>query len=395
MHALPNCADADALEATLRQIRVMRCYATESGKPINEDLAAALALLATLCRTAPPPADGEPPAEEPAERAEPAKDRLFRGQPEDYETAYRLSLEVHRQLATLVHPATPATIVSTDFTWRIWRPKTVRPLQWVLMAIALLTLAATVTFTITTFGLNVQANASSADRQVTTDDVPEPDPPHVTSNPGGGSPKPANPSATTTTQPPPNTANDPAPPDNSGDPETTNRNPGRQLWLQFFAAAMVGAGFATLLNAAPFVVHRSFDNRYITVYLLRYLLGIVAGVILGFVGPELVRPDKGAPPEGLARLSVGVLAIVGGFSANAVAAILTRISETLVALVRGRNDAPKEEVDRQINERVEAERQRFNATQATKISAILATFAQSPDKAREELEAMVRKPPGS
>ncbi|MEM6756840.1 MAG: hypothetical protein AAF586_06705, partial [Planctomycetota bacterium] len=350
MHALPNCADADALEATLCQIHVMRCYATESGKPINDELAALIAQLASLCRLATPPADGTPPPE-----VQPPPGQQFRGRLEDYEATYRLALEVHRLLSALIHPANPATIVSTDFTWRIWKLKTVRPLQWLLIAIAVLTLAATLAFTYATFELNTQNDVEQTVAQQAGVD---------------------------------------------GDDLVRNVDSKNQagwvhdwrLSLQFFAAAMLGAGFATLLNAAPFVVHRSFDNRYITVYLLRYLLGVVAGVILGLVGPDLIEAVSDEPPEGLTQLSLAVLAIVGGFSANAVAAILTRISDTLVALVRGRNEEPREEVERRINDRVDAERQRFNATQATKISDILAKLDQDPDIAREALRAMIGKP---
>ncbi|MEM1209191.1 MAG: hypothetical protein AAGI54_07975 [Planctomycetota bacterium] len=259
MHALPNCADADALEATLRQIHVMRCYATESGKPINGELAALIAQLASLCRPASPPADWTPP---PEVQPPPPPDQQFRGQPNDYEATYRQALEVHRLLSALVHPANPATIVSTDFTWRIWKFKTVRPLQWLLIAIAALTLAATLAFTYATFELNTRDDVKKTVTKQTVDD--------------GG--------------------------DQAMKGDSTDQVGWVHDWrlsLQFFAAAMLGAGFATLLNAAPFVVHRSFDNRYITVYLLRYLLGVVAGVILRLVGPDLIEAVSDEPPEGL------------------------------------------------------------------------------------------------
>lgn len=410
----PPCQNADELEVTLRQIRVMRCYATEAGKPISDELAAALAGLAALSQKSNGSTDQAKGKAAgggaiPKEPEDTARDHPATDQPKDYEAAYRLALEVHRQLAALVHPANPATIASTDFSWN---PRQAKPLQRLLIAIALLTVGAMGCFIYASFEINARHAAIATQDLSETPDLGEQDllaapPPPNTPPPtdpdapldGAGAASDGHAKTPVMTEEGEDgedrddvgaTANK----DNNHQDQSRHREHNRWLSIQLFAAAMLGAGFATLLNAAPYVVQRSFDNSYITFYLIRYLVGIIAGVILGFIGPELIDAFGTESDEGLARLSAAVLAIIGGFSSNAVAAVLTRVSETLLTLVRGRNNESKEDIERRINERVDAEKQRFTATQATKISDILATFDEGPDKAREALRTMIRKPPG-
>jgi hypothetical protein len=106
--------------------------------------------------------------------------------------------------------------------------------------------------------------------------------------------------------------------------------------LQNFFAAMLGAAFYTLYTANTYIVQRTFNRAYIIHYGVRFVLGIVAGVILANFGEYLLT---GSVAGGVERPSViltqTVLALMGGYSADAVNAIFTRVAETLTTLVRG------------------------------------------------------------
>jgi len=97
-----------------------------------------------------------------------------------------------------------------------------------------------------------------------------------------------------------------------------------QETLLIIIASGLGAGFYTLTTVRTFLINRTYNPRYNPTYLIRFFLGISAGSILAFIFHDSF---KGYPIE--------VLAIVGGFSADAVAIILKRISEILIATIKG------------------------------------------------------------
>jgi hypothetical protein len=95
--------------------------------------------------------------------------------------------------------------------------------------------------------------------------------------------------------------------------------------LQYLVAAVLGAGFYSLFTAYGYIAARTFDPAYNIVYLVRFLLGVVAGTILANFGPSM----------GLKGFQTTLLGLIGGYSAEAVNQILIRVGETLVAAVKG------------------------------------------------------------
>jgi hypothetical protein len=95
--------------------------------------------------------------------------------------------------------------------------------------------------------------------------------------------------------------------------------------LLIITASALGAGFYTLITVRTYLIDRSYNPRYNPTYLIRFFLGITAGCILAFMLPDLFEN----------KYSIQVLAVVGGFSADAVGIILTRISEILIAAFQG------------------------------------------------------------
>lgn len=107
--------------------------------------------------------------------------------------------------------------------------------------------------------------------------------------------------------------------------------------INAFAGAGLGASFYVLLKTQPYLVSRSYDPKYNAVYFARFITGLIAGVILATaIGPAF--HDKWGSGAG-AALTPGVLAILGGFAAEAVEQLLQRLVEVLLALVRGDSSA--------------------------------------------------------
>ncbi len=115
------------------------------------------------------------------------------------------------------------------------------------------------------------------------------------------------------------------------------------LLLQFkvLAAGMLGAAFYTLYTAHGYVVSRTFDRAYTTLYVVRFVLGAVAGYILASFGQVLLGPGASATASGMLSLSLTqvALALAGGYSADSVNALLKRFAETTATLVRGSDKA--------------------------------------------------------
>ena len=149
---------------------------------------------------------------------------------------------------------------------------------------------------------------------------------------------------------------------------------------QIIGAAGMGSAFYALYTASGYINSTTFDQRYSSTYVVRFCLGVLAGIILGYFLKELLHlgssgtgatapggplpggtPPSGTPPTAAgvtapsgaasggkgtggpaADIAVSALALIGGFASDAVARILFRVSETLVALVSGTD---KEKVD--------------------------------------------------
>lgn len=119
--------------------------------------------------------------------------------------------------------------------------------------------------------------------------------------------------------------------------ETQNLIVARLNWT--FAAAL-GAVFYVLFTVHGYVKDRTFDPRYNSLYVIRFCLGVLAGLILAIVLENWLLSNNTAntnSTNGFDIRSVGaaVIALLGGFSAEAVYQILQRMVEILLAAVRG------------------------------------------------------------
>ena len=116
--------------------------------------------------------------------------------------------------------------------------------------------------------------------------------------------------------------------DTSGVPLLIN-----QLFL--LSAASLGATFAALFKANRFIVNGTFDPKYSSSYWIRFVVGLVAGIILAQLAADFVSPDPEAEASALSVLGRPALALLGGFSAQLVYRILNRVVNTIESLFQG------------------------------------------------------------
>jgi len=114
-----------------------------------------------------------------------------------------------------------------------------------------------------------------------------------------------------------------------------------QLFILAIAAA--GASFYALFEAYKYISNASFDAKYESMYWIRFILGIVSGVILAqfiFIDPTVYGGDASEvanPAQSLGGFITykPILAFLGGFSARVVHKILTSLIESLETFISG------------------------------------------------------------
>ena len=142
------------------------------------------------------------------------------------------------------------------------------------------------------------------------------------------------------------------------------------------AGAILGATLYAFWTAREYLRDGTFSRQYSQVYLIRFGLGVVAGFILGSLAG-----DSNLFTGGSKQFGVFTLAVVGGFSAEAVVQILQRISDILVATVRGSD-----------RDRAKADAERATAKTINETAAKLQEALQKPtsDEAKAAVQKVVR-----
>lgn len=98
--------------------------------------------------------------------------------------------------------------------------------------------------------------------------------------------------------------------------------------LFYISAGGLGAAFYALFTAYQYIAAGTYDTTYESSYWIRYILGLIAGVVL----PSLVPINSGNSSAAVTR---PMLALLGGFSAAVLYRILQRLVEMVEALAEG------------------------------------------------------------
>lgn len=114
----------------------------------------------------------------------------------------------------------------------------------------------------------------------------------------------------------------------SGDILTTHGASALVNEIFFLAAGGIGAAFAALFRAYVYIAEGTYDPKYESSYWIRFILGLMAGVLL----PALV--PLGTTSSAVTRPA---LALVGGFSAALVYRILQRLVDVVGSIFQDGN----------------------------------------------------------
>jgi len=138
--------------------------------------------------------------------------------------------------------------------------------------------------------------------------------------------------------------------------------------LNALAGASLGASFYVLVKTHPYLVNRSYDPKHNGAYIARFMTGVIGGVILAMtLGPNL-QSLLGSSKESVGvALTPGVLAILGGYSAEAVESVLQRLVEVLLSLVRGDG-----------KDRIESDLKKAQADKDAQMQSMLASLEADP-----------------
>ncbi len=105
------------------------------------------------------------------------------------------------------------------------------------------------------------------------------------------------------------------------------------------SAAGLGASFAALLKVKNFIASNTYDPKYDATYYTRFVLGLIAGLILTQIVPVNVEQDMFIEHE----VAILCLAFLGGFSTTAVNRILNRMIYTIESMIKGETGSQSNE----------------------------------------------------
>lgn len=150
--------------------------------------------------------------------------------------------------------------------------------------------------------------------------------------------------------------------------------------LSYLGAALLGASFSGLYTAYTYISDRTFDPARGNSYMTRVVLGAVSGLILANFGIALIGP--GTNNKALEALAPAALALIGGYSADAVNLILKRVADTLVATVRGSADEALKAKQAQLEAESKAAELQHRQTTIAALSEILTSVTDSDIKSK-------------
>lgn len=156
--------------------------------------------------------------------------------------------------------------------------------------------------------------------------------------------------------------------------------------LFFLSIASLGSCFHGLFKVNEYIVRGNYDPDYSSTYWVRYMLGVISGLILA----SLIAVDKSSALYSVAR---PLLALVGGFSAAVVHRVLDRLVNTVEDLISG---DPKKRLEGQqqlAQAKTGARIRDARVDAASKLMKLQAKLqdGMKPEDARAEITALVHE----
>jgi hypothetical protein len=159
------------------------------------------------------------------------------------------------------------------------------------------------------------------------------------------------------------------------------------LNLMFFlSAAALGACFSNLFEANKYIVRGTYDPKYESSYWIRFVLGLIAGLMMAVLIPDSLQSQDS---PGIGFLTVPLLAMLGGFSASLFYRILERAVTTIDTLLTGKSD---KNLDKNTNDRLQKQNQQQAVEKKQIVEELLALKADMKEgKVNEKLTSTIDK----
>ncbi|MCK9397198.1 MAG: hypothetical protein M0Q44_16615 [Methylobacter sp.] len=159
----------------------------------------------------------------------------------------------------------------------------------------------------------------------------------------------------------------------------------------YIGAAGLGASFTALYTANIFISKGTYDPCYQSSYWIRFLLGIIAGLLLAIlVSEQSIQSDGGMLSNGIIR---PLLAILGGFSADLLYTFLNRMVETFKSLFEGNTqnmlDAKAQEAKAKLAE-LETEGRMKLAQQLMQMQQQLGAEKTDPEQIKQQIDEILQ-----
>lgn len=149
--------------------------------------------------------------------------------------------------------------------------------------------------------------------------------------------------------------------------------------LNYLLAATIGSVFYGLLKIYDYLKNRTFNPNYWSIYIIRFFLGLIAGMIVGNLGSKIFEGNNL-----IMELGPGIIALLGGYSSEAVRQILDRLCDVLVTVVKGTDTKTDERLTR-TDERLAV------VNDLLPIIQIAASDPQTPKTVRDKLVELLQK----
>tara|TARA_Y100001960_G_scaffold286801_3_gene324386 strand:- start:362 stop:952 length:591 start_codon:yes stop_codon:yes gene_type:complete len=172
----------------------------------------------------------------------------------------------------------------------------------------------------------------------------------------------------------------------------------RLLYVQaiLLASAAIGASFSALFKANSYVTAGCFDAKYESSYWVRFVVGLISGIILTQLIPiNLDAVAKTAEQStgmggGMSHAALKItMALVGGFSANLVYTILDRIVDTAQSFISPQQPEDLDTVKQGLINQFKSEQLEYEAHLSQELMVIQQQVASSPSMSSSDFQQLL------
>lgn len=168
-------------------------------------------------------------------------------------------------------------------------------------------------------------------------------------------------------------------------------------FLFLLSAASLGACFSALFLVNGYIKQGTFDSAYESTYWARFVLGLMAGIIMAMIIPlDVIAHSEHVTPEGTpSGMGPPLLALLGGFAASFVYRVLNKLVKMMEVSVKS---DPKDALavqEQQAQMRLEGKAIRDRMEQARQLAYLQQKLSETndPEEIRDALQEMQQNLP--